>query len=910
MKNFSPLSKYINMRSIGALLNSLLKIGFCVMLVFVQALPANAADTKDNHKTDVLRATLDNGLKVVIVRNPLSPVVTTEINYLVGSNEAPKGFPGMAHALEHMMFRGSPGLTAAQLADISAAMGGEFDADTQQIVTQYFFTVPVEDLDVALHIEAIRMRSLLATEELWTKERGAIEQEVAQDLSNPQYVFYTKLLAAMFKGTPYAHDALGTRPSFQKTTGAMLRKFHSTWYAPNNAILVIVGDVQPAQTLTKVEELFKDIPAKKIPDKPAIKLQPMARETLNIKTDLPYGLTVLSFRMPGYDDKDYAAAQILADVLDSQRADLYALVPQGKALYAGFNMDSLPQAGIGSAMAAFPSGTDPKALMQDIKTILLDTVKKGVSADLVEATKRMEVAQAEFQKNSVSGLAEAWSQAVAVEGRQSPEDDINAIKKVTVADVNRVARQYIKLDHAIISVLTPQSSGKPISTKSFGGKESFAPTETKHVKLPAWAEKAVKKLAVPKSTLHPDDMTLPNGLRLIVQPVAISDTVSVYGHIKNRPELETPKGQEGVDQVLDQLFSFGTTSLDRLAYQKALDDIGAQASAGTDFYLQVLTDQFGKGIQLLADNELHPALPKKAFKVTQNQVAGTVAGQLESPDYLVSEALRKALFPKDDPSLRQATPKSVSSLTLDDVKAYYEHVFRPDMTTIVIIGNTTPEKAKEVVTKFFGSWKAEGPKPQTLLPPVPANKPSIVNVPDVSRVQDKVILAQTLGITRSNPDYYALELGNHVLGGAFYATRLYKDLREKNGLVYYVSSNFQVSKTRGIYMVDFACDPPNVSKVRYIVAQELMIMGTKLVSPNELNMAKAILLREIPLSESSVSNIAHGLLSRVKDDLPLDEPVLAAHRYLDLDAEHVKSAYEKWIRPKDLVQVSEGPTPK
>ena len=139
---------------------------------------------------DVLRSTLNNGLQVVIVRNELAPVVTTMVNYLAGSNEAPDGFPGMAHAQEHMMFRGSPDLSGSQLAALIAAMGGRFNADTQQTVTQYFFTVASEDLEAALHIEAVRMREALDSQKLWQREQGAIEQEAAQDYSNPLYLFH------------------------------------------------------------------------------------------------------------------------------------------------------------------------------------------------------------------------------------------------------------------------------------------------------------------------------------------------------------------------------------------------------------------------------------------------------------------------------------------------------------------------------------------------------------------------------------------------------------------------------------------------------------------------------------------------------------------------------------------------
>jgi zinc protease len=862
-------------------------------------------------ESDVTRTMLKNGLRVVIVRNALAPVVTTQLNYLVGSNEAPAGFPGMAHALEHMMFRGSPGLSSAQLSNLIAAMGGSFNANTQQTVTQYYFTVPANDLETALNIEAVRMRNLLSTQELWQQERGAIEQEVAQDLSNPQYLFFSRLLEKVFAGTPYAHDALGTRPSFQKTTGKMLKDFYKKWYAPNNAILVIVGDIDPATTLTMVKQIFGTIPRRAVPARPKVRLPPLKPATIEIDSDLPYGLAAVAYRLPGSKDPDFAAGMVLADVLDSRRGELYGLAAEGKALFAGFDGYLLPDVGLGFANAAFPPGQDSSELIAAIKRIIAQYVSEGFPAELVEAIKRRDLAEAEFRKNSIGGLAAEWSQALAIEGRNSPDDDIEAIKKVTVEDVNRVAKKYLTNDSAVVAVLTPRESGQPLAAQgSRPGGESFAPKETKPVPLPAWAKKTLAPLAVPVSKVNPVVTVLPNGLRLIVQPEEISDTVSIFGEVKNRPELELAQGKDGADQVLNELFSYGSTRLDRLAFQTALDEIGAKASVGTKFSLQVLADRFDRGAELLADNLLRPAFPEAAFKAVQQRTIQAVAGRLQSPVYLSQRALLQAIYPEKDAILRQATPETVKSLSLEDVRAYYEKVFRPDLTTVVVIGRIKPQEAQAVIEKYFGEWKATGPKPETDLPPVPRNKASATVIPDRSRVQDDVTLGQTFELTRQDDDYYALQLGLQVLSGGFYASRLYQDLREKTGLVYSIDAQLQSSKHRSAFVVSYACDPPNVSKARALVERNLREMQTRPVTAAELQRAKTLLLRRIPLSESSIDGIAGRLLDRSMRDLPLDEPISAARRYATLTADEVQAAFSKWLKLEDFAQVVLGPNPQ
>jgi zinc protease len=862
-------------------------------------------------RANVLRDTLPNGMRVVIIRNTLAPVVTVEANYLVGANETPAGFPGVAHAQEHMAFRGCAGMTADQTAAIYAQLGGANNANTQQSITQYFATVPAADLDVALTAQAACLHGIDNSEKEWQAERGAIEQEVARDLSNPTYKFITRLNEDMFVGTPYAHDPLGTKESFDATTSEMLKDFNKKWYTPGNVILVVVGDVEPAATMAKIRQQFGDMRSHPVPARPVIELKPVKSDHFTLESNLPYLLGFIAYRFPGTSSPDYAASQILADVLASQRADLYGMVPAGKALAAAFGMvETYSKASVGYGAVALPAGADESGAIKEMRAILANYAAKGVPADLVAAAIRSEVAAAAFQRNSIPGLANVWSNALAAEGRNSPDEDVEAIKRVTLADVNRVAKQYLADSNSITAILKPVPTGQPVAAKGFGGAEQLTSAPTKPVELPTWAAGALTRLKVPTDFIKVTDTKLPNGIRLIVKTDRTSPTISVVGTVKHDSSLDTPAGREGISGILDGLFSYGTKTLDRLAFQKALDDIAANESAGFNFSVAVLKEHFSRGVELLADNELHPALPAEAFAVVQRQTAEFVAGELQSPGYRTARALGLALLPTGDPVLRQTTPATVNKVTLDEVKQYHAAAFRPDLTTIVVIGDVTPEEARAVITRWFGDWKASGPQPNTVLPPVPLNKPSAVNVADPQAVQDSVILAQQLKLNRFDPDYYPLQLGNHVLGGGFYATRLYHDLRQVAGYVYTVDVNLQASESRASYAVDYGCNPENVSKARALIQRDLEQMRTENVSASELQQAKALLLRQIPLSESSEDAVAGGLLQRARIGLPLNEPIRAARRYYALDAEAVRAAFFRHVRPGDFVQVVRGPVPQ
>jgi zinc protease len=715
----------------------------------------------------------------------------------------------------------------------------------------------------------------------------------------------------MFSGTVYSHDALGTHDSFEATTGEMLKEFYKKWYAPNNAILMIAGDVEPSAVLATVKELYGKIGKKSLPSRAEIALAPVKSESFTLDSNLPYLLAFVSYRVAGTESSDFAAVQILSDVLGSQRGNLYALVPQGKALQTGFGLaETFPKASVLYSAAILPAEGDATPLIAEMRKIMSDYAANGVPAELVEAAKRKEIARVEFRRNSIPGLAEAWSEALAAEGRNSPDDDVDAMRRVTTEDVNHAAKKYLVDKESIAAVLKPQPTGGPVSAQGFGGGEQLTSAPKKPVELPSWASSKLLSLEKPRPEPLPSDVTLPNGLRLIVRTEKISPTITIQGDVRNEPRMEAEPGKDGVNDVLEELFSYGTKTLDRLAFQKALDDIAAEESAGFEFSLEVLKQDFSRGVQLLADNELNPALPEEAFKVIQPQTAQYLAGRVKSPGYQTSRALSTALFPANDPSLREATARSVSSVTLDDVKQYYAKALRPDLTTIVVIGDITPAEARSVVEKWFGGWKASGAKPEVDLPRVPVNKVSAANIPDPSQLQDTVNLSETVGITRFDPDYYPLQMGNHVLGGGFYATRLYHDLRQETGYVYNVDVRMNADKTRTVYTVTYGCDPKNVSKARALIRRDLATMQQENVTEGELQQAKALLLRQIPLAESSEDGVARGLLGRAQIGLPLDEPVRGAQLYFSMSADQVKAAFLKWIRPEEFVQIVRGPAPQ
>jgi zinc protease len=860
----------------------------------------------------VLDATLRNGLRVVIVRNTLAPVVSTDLSYLVGSRDDPPDVPGMAHAQEHMLFRGTPNLTSTELETVATALGGSFNAQTTESLTQFQFTIPAANLDSILRIEADRMHDVLDAQSQWQDERGAIEQEVAQDDSTPGNDFFRDAQARAFAGTPYAHDGVGTRAAFDRLTGPRIKAFYKKWYAPNNAVLVIAGDVDPGATLAQVRRRFESIPRRQIPAHAPANFKPLNRTIMRRNSSLIYPLAAVGFRMPGVNSPDFVASYVLQGILDAERGPLRALATDGEALDGEWvAMPYFFEGQLGFATAALNPGADPDAMVSRLQGILNDYAQHGVPRELFETTKRRLVASQELSRNSISQLASDWADTVALDREPTIAHEEEMIGKITLNDVNRVARRYLDVNHAILGALTPSANASSANPPGPAQRGSENPLQAHAAaQLPGWASGLIHNIAVPRTSIIPQRMTLSNGLTLIVVPESISDSVFLYGQVAMSPALQEPQGKEGITTVLNSVFDYGTATMDRPSYQRALDDLDSSASGGTGFGLQSTTRTFERALGLLAANELTPRFDQQTLDVARRRAEADLATTLSGSHSIATRNAEQHLLPPGDPELREPSQPSLDSLTLDDLKAYYAKTFRPDLAAIVVVGNVDPQRTKSEIEAAFGNWHASGAKPELDLPPLPQNAPATVKLALPAMSQDGVTLEQILALRRSDPAYIPLLLGNAVLGGGVAGpeqSRLFRDLRQNAGLVYVVSSHLNVGITRSRFSIQFACAPSNLPRIETIINQDVARMQQVPVGDFELSLTKASIVRRQLVSEASVGEIGGELLGYASSNLPLDQANTDAHRLLETNADAVRSAFATYIKPRNFVRVIEGP---
>jgi zinc protease len=860
----------------------------------------------------VSERTLANGLRVVVVEDHAAAVVQTAMWYRFGALEEMPGKTGLAHGLEHMMFRGTKNVSGGGLDDISARLGAVVNANTSDDFTHYYTVMPADKADLAIHLEADRMRGLLLMQSDWAVEKGAVLSEYDGDVSSPVFRLVTKVREQLYAGSPYARTALGARGDIVRSTAADLRRYYDAWYRPNNATLVVTGDVTPASVFASAQSWFGALAPAPLPSQtpqPAPVASP--NPSVAITGEYPYAVVDLAYRIPGDLGADAAPTQVFASLVNSERSSFYRALVLSK-LTLGYNAyaDTALHDGIFHVLLFVTPGVKPDDARRAYETTLAQVRAAGVDPELLQAAKIAYSRQAVYARDAISGLGDRYGYAYGVEGRDPSVDD-KLVEALDAPAMNKTVATYFAAPQVagVLTPTTPKPGAPPSAAPTGGVSDNFsnrAPTGP--IVLAPWARSALAQPPRIASHVDPQSFTLPNGLRILVQAVPANPTVFVSGTIELSPSFDPP-AQTGLGGVASALVAYGSAKYDFDAQRKIADTLGADLQLGASFGAHGLARDLDQMLDVLADGVQHPAYPPQYVALLKDQELASISRRNASPDYRADRAFAELLYAPGDPALRQETAASVRAIDERALHQYAAAFFRPDRTTIVVAGDVDPQRMRDAIERAFGSWTARGPRPNPNVPPLPPTKNVTKYIP-AERAAVRVRMGRR-AIARTSPDFYAFNLLNDVLGaGGSFDTRLMHEIRQQRGLVYGVSSSLSASRRRGTFEIDFSANPKNVGPAAALARAEVVRITREPIGAAELARAKQKLVATTLVGEESTQTIVARLENIATNRLPSNYYATIGQRYGAITPAQILTVAKRYLQPPAFAAVYEGPVPK
>ena len=412
-------------------------------------------------------------------------------------------------------------------------------------------------------------------------------------------------------------------------------------------------------------------------------------------------------------------------------------------------------------------------------------------------------------------------------------------------------------------------------------------------------------LYVPQVSKTETVFRLANGLTVVIVPESVSPTIVVKGEIDTEPAYFEPPGREGVASLTNELMGWGTISYDRKAYEAETDAIAAHINLGSTFGATVTSEHFDRSMQLLGDGMLHPAFPPSGFAIAKMKQlqALSAAGRLPSVEATVAQD--EALYAPGDPRRRRATAQSTAAISAADVRRWYASAFRPDLTIISIVGEVSPGRARSIVERYFGNWKAFGKRPSfkraTVLQRTPRRQTITVKSPSLA--QSQVTLKEVLSMCSGDPDYAALLLADTILSGEGTGSLLFKELRIRDGYVYSVDPEFDVDEDGATFSISYASDPNEVDRAQAAAVAILRRLQSVPLDDIELERAKALLAASRILPLDSYDGIARDALTRTTVGETPSQTDAFWHKVLALTPVQLEAAVRRKLHPDAFVRV-------
>ncbi len=879
-------------------------LGLVLALAPAAATRAQSAPSAD---ASVFTTTLKNGLQVIVIEDHAAPVVQVATWYRFGSLQETSGKTGLAHALEHMMFRGTTNVSAGGLLDTTARLGAEMNGQTDYDYTEFYFTMPADRLDVGLYLESDRMQHAMIRQQDWNVERGAVLAELDGDDSSPFFNLLARVRAAAYPGDPHGRTPIGLRNDVAGATASDIATYYHEWYAPNNAALVVAGDVHHADVFKEVQSYFGAIPARKLPARSTV--TPMAAHGAIVEAEFPFPFEVvdLAYAIPGDTEPGEPAISTLSSLIENQRSPFYqALVQTNIALAISTNADTQLKGGLLNVFVILNPGHTADEAQTVFQATMDNLIHNGVSPDLARGATRMTLADRIFSGDSITGAGSLAGYTYGIVGEKVGDEDAR-IAALTPADLTAAAAKYLAKPTVVGHLRPNEARNAGNSEKSdasvtddFSTREPSGP-----VIVPKALAAILRTPSRVRSKLKPVAFTLANGLRVIVQEKHDRPTFVLKGAIRSSVAFQAP-GQEGVARLASSVADYASDAYPFDVRHRTTDDLGAYVSTGASFSAQGMSHDFDAILKIVADGEMHPSFPEQWVDLERDQLANSLQSENNLASTVVDRAYLHLLLSPDDPALRFASKNTVSSLTRDDLVAYTHRYWRPDLTSIAIVGDVDPARVRSALEAAFGSWSAEGPTPSTALMALPSATAGHAWVGTEAN-QVTVKIGQP-AIASTNPDYDTFELMSQILGGeGAFESRLWQQLRQTRGLVYSVGSDLRANPSRGDFEIQLSASPSKVPQAIDLVRVQLILLQTAPVSATELLEAKTRLVSEALLSEESAGGQASELLDVASSGLPLDYYQTLGRRYARITPADIQRVAKAYLHPESLIQIYAGP---
>lgn len=874
---------------------------------------------------DVRKTVLDNGLTVITKEVHTAPVATVQVWYKVGSRQEAPGVNGIAHQLEHMLFKGTTE-RPIQFGRLFSALGSASNAFTSYDNTVYFGTVQREKLNALLILEADRMQgSKIEASQLETEKRVVISELQGYE-NSPGYRLNRALMRAAFPTQAYGLPVGGTKADVQSFTQAKVLDYYRQHYSPDNATLVVVGDFQTDAVLKAINESFGKVAkssqsAAESNNKPKTtnNPQPTTNKTPIVLREAGSASFMQEvYPLPAINHPDVPALDVMDYILTGGRnSRLYqALVDSGLASGMSGGAANLIEAGWYELSATAAPGKKLEPLEQVLTSELSKLIEKGVTEE------ELNRAKTQLSANLILANRDITSQAMRLGSDQSTAGDyryteryLAAVKAVSAADVQRVTKTYLTPANRTVGYFEPTTltgqagasgGGAAQTSESFNAGPPVDPAEVAKYLPPSQSP------GESRSQSLPEEFRLVNGMRVLLLRDASNPTVTLSGNLRAGTEFDSA-AKAGLASLTAENLLNGTKARDALSLAKALEEKGASLGfsanrEGVSVEGNALAADLPVLIQTFADVVQNATFPTDKLELTRQQSLTGLKLELDSPAQLGRRTFQQTIYPENHPFHAFPTPESLKSINREDLALFYQQHYRPDTTVLAMVGNFDPVQVRSLLESQLAGWVAKGQAPVANYPQVELPQKVVQLNPVIPGKAQAITYLGYRGIDRKDPRFYAALVLNQIVGGDTLSSRLGTEIRDRQGLTYGIYSYFQAGLHQGPFLIQMQTSPEDAQKAITSTISLLKQIQDQGVTNNEVAAAKRSITSQYPVGLANPDELVQTILRNEVYGLSKSEIREFVGQVESVTLEQVNQAAKELLHPNNLVVVTAGPT--